>query len=100
MSALTTESSKADFPTAARELLKDTQLRANVRNATNIITRKRNAVVAELPDWQQLRDSGSDIRTHALEHLDHYLLQFEEACTKAGGHVHWATDAAEANRIV
>ncbi|HEY0795629.1 MAG TPA: LutB/LldF family L-lactate oxidation iron-sulfur protein [Acidisarcina sp.] len=89
-----------DFPTAARELLKDTQLRANIRHATGIITRKRNAVVAELSDWEQLRESGSQIRSHALQHLDHYLLQFEQACTKAGGHVHWARDAAEANCLV
>ncbi|HEY0759165.1 MAG TPA: LutB/LldF family L-lactate oxidation iron-sulfur protein [Acidisarcina sp.] len=89
-----------DFPTAARALLQDSQLRSNVRNATGVITRKRNAVVAELSDWEALRESGSEIRSHVLQHLDHYLLQFEEACTRAGGHVHWARDAAEANQIV
>jgi L-lactate dehydrogenase complex protein LldF len=88
-----------DFPDAARELLADSQLRKNVRHATNVITNKRAKVVSELPDWQELRNTGSAIREHVLSHLDSYLTQFEEACTRAGGHVHWAQDADEANRI-
>jgi L-lactate dehydrogenase complex protein LldF len=90
---------KGDFPAAAHELLKDSQIRKNVRHATNVVSAKRARVVAEMPDWQQLRDTGSAIRQHALDHLDAYLQQFEAACTAAGGHVHWAMDAAEANRI-
>ena len=35
-----------------------------------------------------------------LERLDDYLIEFESAVTAAGGHVHWARDAAEANRAV
>jgi L-lactate dehydrogenase complex protein LldF len=89
-----------DFPSAARILLEDSQLRKNVRHATGVITGKRAAVVRELEDWPQLRDAGSAIREHVLENLGAYLVQFEEACTRAGGQVHWARDAAEANRIV
>ena len=39
-------------------------------------------------------------RRTCSRHLDTYLEQFEENCTRAGGHVHWARDADEANRIV
>jgi L-lactate dehydrogenase complex protein LldF len=88
------------FPEAARELLEDSQIRKNVRHATNVITAKRARVVEESHDWQALREAGSAIRQHVLEHLDHYLLEFEANCTRAGGQVHWARDAAEANRIV
>ena len=35
-----------------------------------------------------------------LRHLDDYLVQLEESVKKAGGQVHWARDAAEANRII
>ena len=35
-----------------------------------------------------------------LRHLDHYLLQFESSVQRAGGTVHWARDAQEANEIV
>src|SRR5438034_8017061 len=35
-----------------------------------------------------------------MRHLDEYLLQLEAAVQRTGGQVHWARDAAEANRIV
>jgi L-lactate dehydrogenase complex protein LldF len=89
-----------DFPTAAQDLLQDSQTRKNVQHATNVIQGKRNKVVDELPDWQDLREAGAQVRAHTLRHLDHYLTQFEENFTRAGGHLHWACDAAEANRII
>ena len=89
-----------DFPAAAKKLVANTQTRHNVRNATDIIRRKRDRVVAELPDWEELRQAGHDIKQHVLRHLDFYLQQFEAACTKAGGRIHWARDADEANRII
>jgi L-lactate dehydrogenase complex protein LldF len=89
-----------DFPSAARDILQDSQTRKNVQHATNVIQAKRNKVVEELPDWQDLREAGSEVRAHTLRHLDYYLAQFEENCIRAGGHVHWASDAAEANRII
>ncbi len=96
----TEERPSPDFPSAALPLLQDAQLRRNVRHATDVIQGKRARVVAEMPDWQALRDTGQHIRAHALDFLDIYLEQFEQRCTAAGGHVHWARDAAEANRIV
>jgi L-lactate dehydrogenase complex protein LldF len=92
--------SDREFPEAARELLQDSQTRSNVRHATNVIQAKRNAVVGELGDWEELRDAGAAVRAHSLAHLDYYLEQFERECTKAGGHVHWARDGAEANQII
>ena len=53
-----------------------------------------------MPDWEELRQSAHEIKEHVLRHLDYYLEQFEAACTKAGGKVHWARDADEANRIM
>ena len=87
------------FQVAAKELLGDTQLRKNVRHATNVIQNKRGIVVGEMADWQQLRESGRQIKEHTLEHLDFYLEQFERNCTRAGGVVHWARNAAEARAI-
>ncbi len=94
------DSRSPDFPTAALPLLQDAQLRNNLRHATGIIQGKRARVVGEMPDWQALREAGQRIRAHAHEYLDLYLEQFEDRCTAAGGHVHWARDAAEANLIV
>jgi L-lactate dehydrogenase complex protein LldF len=88
------------FPEAARRELRDTQLRRNIARATETIQRKRAALVEEKPDWQQLRSAGDAIKREALVNLDSYLLQFEEQFQKAGGTLHWAADASEANRIV
>ncbi len=92
--------SAPEFPVAAREAIQNQQLRQNVRNATGVIRAKRERVVEEMLDWQQLRDAAHAIKEHTLAHLDVYLEAFEEACTRAGGHVHWARDADEANRII
>ena len=43
------------FPVAARKALANTQLRRNLGQATATIRAKRAAVVAELPDWEELR---------------------------------------------
>jgi L-lactate dehydrogenase complex protein LldF len=92
--------SAPEFPVAAKRALGNAQLRQNVRRATEIIRNKRALVVGEMPDWEQLRESAHAIKDHVLRHLDFYLEQFEAACTRAGGHVHWARDADEANRLV
>lgn len=88
------------FPMAAKAAMGDAQLRKNVRHATDVIQAKRARVVAEMPDWQQLREAGRQIREHTMRHLDFYLEEFEANCTRAGGVVHWARDAEEARRIV
>jgi len=88
------------FPDAAADALGDAQLRANLGRATATIRAKRGAVVAELPDWQELRAAGAAIKDDVLAHLDTYLEQFEQQVTARGGTVHWARDGDEANRIV
>ncbi|MFF1545568.1 LutB/LldF family L-lactate oxidation iron-sulfur protein [Streptomyces sp. NPDC058291] len=88
------------FPKAAREAVADPTLRGNLRHATHTIRAKRAAAVAEVSDWAQLREAGKRIKDHTLRRLDRYLVQLEEAVTAAGGTVHWAADADEANRIV
>jgi L-lactate dehydrogenase complex protein LldF len=88
------------FPQAAAAATEDAQLRANLAHATGTIRAKRAKAIAELADWPELRAAGAAIKDHTLHHLDHYLLQLEAAVTAAGGTVHWATDAADANRIV
>ncbi|SQC29913.1 Lactate utilization protein B [Rothia kristinae] len=52
-----------------------------------------------MPDWQHLRTAGSEIKQNVLARLPELLEQFEENFTARGGHVHWARDAEEANRI-
>ena len=88
------------FQDAARLSLGDSQLRHNMGKATTTIRAKRARVVGEMPDWEALREAGRAIKERTLRHLDHYLVMLEKAVTRAGGHVHWAADAADANRII
>jgi L-lactate dehydrogenase complex protein LldF len=88
------------FPQAALPILQNTQLRKNVAHATDVIQAKRNRLVEEKPDWQELRTSAASIRAHVLANLATYLEQFETNCIAAGGVVHWARDAAEARQII
>src|SRR5829696_5117010 len=88
------------FPAAARRSLADNQLRANLARATSTIRDKRTRVVAELPDWEQLRTSGSAIKDRALLTLPDQLELLESQVVAAGGRVHWARDGAEASGIV
>src|SRR5690242_9472311 len=93
-------SKERGFPAAAREALRDTQLRHNLAHATQTIRAKRNAVVAELPDWEELRAAGRAIKDRGLATLPEQLERLEAAVERAGGTVHWARDADEANEIV
>jgi L-lactate dehydrogenase complex protein LldF len=88
------------FPQAAKAALGDSQLRRNIAKATTSIRAKRAGVVAELSDWEALRDAAAAIKARALATLPEQLERLEASVTAAGGVVHWARDAAEANAIV
>ncbi|HUO74334.1 MAG TPA: LutB/LldF family L-lactate oxidation iron-sulfur protein [Solirubrobacteraceae bacterium] len=88
------------FPDAARRALGDVQLRHNLGRVTRAIRAKRGQAVAELTDWEELREAGRAIKERVLRHLDEYLIELESGVQRAGGTVHWARDADECNRIV
>ncbi|MGZ4418828.1 MAG: LUD domain-containing protein, partial [Gaiellaceae bacterium] len=93
-------SDAAGFPAAARVALQNEQLRRNLGHATATIRAKRAAVVAEKPEWEALREAGAAIKERALATLAEQLEALEQSVSAAGGVVHWARDAAEANAIV
>jgi L-lactate dehydrogenase complex protein LldF len=95
-----TRGGRAGFPVRARETLANAQLRRNVGKATTTIRAKRARAVAELPDWEALRDAGAAIKAHALATLPEQLVRLEASVQRAGGVVHWARDGAEANAVV
>ncbi len=88
------------FPTAARREMANPVQRGNLHHAMTTIRTKRERVVAELDNWEELRLAGEAIKNRTLRHLDTYLVQLEEKLTEAGAQVHWARDAAEANEII
>jgi len=51
---------------------------------------------SRIRDWEAARRKCQEIKRDAVNHLDRYLLQFEEKVIAHGGHVFWAADSAEA----
>jgi L-lactate dehydrogenase complex protein LldF len=88
------------FPELAGPALGNAQLRRNLAHATTTIRDKRAKVVAEVEDWESLRHNAADTKDATLADLGTHLLRLEEQLTAQGAVVHWARDAAEANRIV
>ena len=88
------------FPAAAKTTLRDAQLRRNLGKATTTIREKRLRAIGELDDWEALRAAGSAIKARTMATLPEQLERLEASVQRAGGVVHWARDAAEANAIV
>jgi L-lactate dehydrogenase complex protein LldF len=49
-----------------------------------------------IKDWEAARRRCQEIKREAVNHLDKYLLQFEQKVMARGGHVFWAEDSAQA----
>lgn len=64
------------------------------------IREKRDKAAWQIPEWEQLREAASQIKSHTLSNLHDYLLQFEKNAQANGVTVHWAANAEEHNRIV
>lgn len=64
------------------------------------VRQKRDKAAFQLPEWELLRETASQIKHNVLGNLHDYLVQFEANALKNGITVHWAADAAEHNRIV
>jgi L-lactate dehydrogenase complex protein LldF len=89
-----------DHPAQARRFLADGDRAAFHDAALWQIRGRRDQRVAELPEWEQLRELGAQIKSHTLAELPEYLERFEENARRHGAHVHFASDADEHNRIV
>lgn len=64
------------------------------------IRAKRDRSVHQLPEWEDLRETASQIKHNVLSNLSGYLEQFEAQAKANGITVHWAADAKEHNEIV
>ena len=88
------------FPQAATAALANARVRANIRHATTLDPpqagggRRRGARLGA-PAGRGRGDQGRGARR-----LDEVLVELEASVQAAGGIVHWARDAAEANEIV
>jgi L-lactate dehydrogenase complex protein LldF len=64
------------------------------------IREKRDKAAWQIPAWEQLRETASQIKNNVLANLHGYLLQFEKNAQQNGITVHWASTPQEHNDIV
>lgn len=94
------QSTSKNFKDNAHRALNDATLQRALLNVKSGFQANRARVVAGLPEFEQLRDAGRDIKNHVLANLDFYLERFEENVTANGGHVHWCRTPAEARETI
>jgi L-lactate dehydrogenase complex protein LldF len=96
----TLDRAPGDFRAQARRALGDERTQTALDAATARLRASRIAAWGERDDVDALRERGRDARARAVADLPRYLAQFERNLTARGGHVHHATDAAEARRVI
>jgi L-lactate dehydrogenase complex protein LldF len=92
---------------AASEFLRNAAMKSADLNHRRIIRHnidQYNAAVdrgrARFLDWQSARQRSYEIKWEAINHLDRYLLQFEERVKARGGQVFWAENGEQARNYV
>ena len=92
----------AKFKKASSQAVSDPKLQNTLEHVMGHFIEARAGAIEEFGDesWDQMRERASSIKKHALENLDYYLDLIDRTIQKNGGHVHFAKDTQEANRIV
>ena len=91
-----------EFVPASQAAVRDEQLRQALRRAGSGFDGTRREAIAEVTEdvWEDWRQQARSIKEHTIAHLDYYLAMLEGNVRAAGGQVHFARDAAQANAIV
>lgn len=80
--------------------LANVQLQGALGKIESRFVQARAEAISHLDDFPATREHATRIRDTVLEDLAGWLERFEAEAIRRGAVVHWAQDAAEANRIV
>ena len=94
------QATSSQFKQTARVKLADPRLQAALKKLQGNFVKGRADRIAELDNFEEIRDAAAAIRDRVLARLDAWLEEFERNATARGAEVHWAETAADANRIV
>ncbi|WP_369753946.1 lactate utilization protein B [Flavobacterium sp. WC2409] len=64
------------------------------------VRKKRDKAAHQIPEWEKLRETASQIKNNVLSNIHNYLLEFELNAKNNGIIIHWAADGDEHNKIV
>jgi L-lactate dehydrogenase complex protein LldF len=88
------------FKTYASRNINNPRLRKTYRFATHHALENRLRVVAEVPEWEALRERAHRIKEEAIDQLGYYLEKLESKVIANGGKVFWARDGKEASDYI
>lgn len=88
------------FRRKAAQNLRNEKLQSALAKIQVRFVQARSTALSHLEDVPAVRARATAIRDTVLDHLDLWLERFEQEAIRRGAVVHWAADAAEANRIV
>jgi L-lactate dehydrogenase complex protein LldF len=94
------ESTSHAFKDNAHDALGNAHLQSALDKMRAGFPQRRLDAIGKLPEFEDLREQGREIKNHVLENLDWYLERYERNVIAAGGHVHWARTPEEARQII
>ncbi len=92
------KSSKENFKKAIRMAI---ELESEaVRRNTNTFNQNRYTAVADIDDYDALKDKARAIKEESIANIPQLIEELKEQITKRGGHFYLAKDAADANEYI
>lgn len=95
-----TAGTTAPFDSRVRSAIRNPRLQQSLERVQARLAGMRARAVAELPEFDPIRDYARDLKDHTLQHLDLYIEAYEQKLLEHGGQLHFAEDAAAARRII
>ena len=91
-----------EFSAASVQAMQNPQLRRALDRVGSGFDVARLSAIEDVTSevWERWRQEARDIKVHTIEHLDYYLDLLHTNVTAAGGQLHFAKDADQANEIV
>ena len=89
-----------EFRERSTQALDDGFVRGAIARANASFQASRAKAIGSMPDWEELRERGREIKHRALEELPRALEEFERQLLARGGHVNWCEDAVAARDTV
>ncbi|HWQ12438.1 MAG TPA: LutB/LldF family L-lactate oxidation iron-sulfur protein [Roseiflexaceae bacterium] len=88
------------FYERVEDALRDPSLQTALGRATTRFVANRASALAQVSDFETLREQARAIRAGALARLDELLARLAENVERRGGHVCWAEDGEQARRYI
>lgn len=89
-----------NFRDKASQAISDDQIQQSLEHVYTGFFKGRLAAASETDNWEALRSKGKAIKDHTIANLDYYLDLLATNVEIAGGKIHFASDAAEARKLI